>query len=478
MKNRNMTFRIIISAIAFCAFFPQVHAISPAPDGCYPNYTTAEGCDALNVLTTGAGNTGVGWRSLSLDSTGSFNTGVGAGALILNNGDSNTATGAAALLLNTTGIENTAVGTDALVYNDSGGNNTAVGAFALNDNYGAYDNTAVGAYALYDNNGDGYPLGGGGNSALGAYALSNNVDGNSNVAFGSYALYNNAGFIDFDVGNRNTAVGSYALYDNQGSDNTAVGTGVLNANVDGTQNTAVGGGALLSNTEGDSNTALGANAGINLETGSNNIYIGDAGFAGDESNVIAIGAIASSGTPYTATFIGGIYDDVIADRAVYIGVDGKLGTLASSRRYKEEINPMDKTSEALFALKPVTFRYKQEIDPLRKLSFGLIAEDVAEISPELITRDKQGKPQTVRYEAVNAMLLNEFLKEHKKLGEQQSSIAQLESNAARQEAIITQLKKEIETVVARFREHESKIQKADAYTEMDRSALKMVANDQ
>jgi uncharacterized coiled-coil protein SlyX len=103
---------------------------------------------------------------------------------------------------------------------------------------------------------------------------------------------------------------------------------------------------------------------------------------------------------------------------------------------------------------------------------------VAEISPELITRDKQGKPQTVRYEAVNAMLLNEFLKDHKKLGEQQSSIAQLESNAARQEATITQLKKEMETVVARFREHESKIQKADAHTEMDRSALKMVANDQ
>ena len=161
--------------------------------------------------------------------------------------------------------------------------------------------------------------------------------------------------------------------------------------------------ALASNTTGGDNTALGNEAGSNI-TGNGNVCIGAGvnGFAG-ESNI---------------TRIRNVYESAATDRAVYVTADGRIGTLSSSSRYKEEIKPMNQASETLFALKPVTFRYKKAIDPARVLSFGLIAEEVAQISPELITRDRHGKPQTVRYEAVNAMLLNEFLKEHRK-GEQQ-----------------------------------------------------------
>src|SRR5262249_55150229 len=336
-------------------------------------------------------------------------------------------------------------------------------------------NTAVGAYALYYNNGDGYPLGGAENSALGAYALSNNVDGNGNVAFGSYALYNNAGFIEFDVGNRNTAVGTYALYDNQGSDNTAVGYSVLNANINGTENTAVGAQALPDNTEGsynaatgyqalysnttgDTNTAagykalysnstgfsnaavgalalynnstgsgnvaLGVSAGFNATTGGGNVYIGDGveGVAG-ESNTTRIKNIGAT----------------LQDTQIYVTLDtvggNKLGyvNLSSSRRFKEDIKPMATSSEAIFALHPVKFRYKAEINPDRTERFGLIAEEVKEINPDLVSHDSEGKPLAVRYESVNAMLLNEFLKEHKKVEEQHSTIEN-------QQATIVELK--------------------------------------
>jgi myosin heavy subunit len=148
------------------------------------------------------------------------------------------------------------------------------------------------------------------------------------------------------------------------------------------------------------------------------------------------------------TWIKNVFASTAAARAVYVNGDDKIGTLSSSRRYKEEIKPMDKASEALFALKPVTFRYKKEVEPSGVLSFGLIAEEVAEISPDLITCDKDGTPETVRYEAVNAMLLNEFLKEHRKVQEQ--------------EVTISELKKAMETVVAQLKEQDSKIQKVSA----------------
>jgi hypothetical protein len=184
MKNRNTILLAILPVLACFTLLPGARAVAPAPDGCYPNFTTAEGCNALSSLTTGSGNTGLGWRALFTDSTGSFNTGVGAGALMLNNADSNTAVGTVALLLNTSGTQNTAVGTDALVFNDSGSSNTATGYFALMNNTTGGSNTAIGWEALKAN------VGGVNNVALGHLALSSNTSGNNNTAVGNLTLAN------------------------------------------------------------------------------------------------------------------------------------------------------------------------------------------------------------------------------------------------------------------------------------------------
>ena len=374
---------------------PKAQAVVPPPDGGYPNFTTAEGTNALKNLTTGAANTAVGWRSLFSDTQGSFNTGVGAGALILNNGGSNTAVGAAALLLNTGGFENTAVGTDAMASNDTGADNTAIGAFALLNNLSGSNNTAVGYLSLRNDSTGSF------NTALGAQTLATNT------------------------GPGNTAVGAAALLLNAtGSNNTAVGTAALANNGTGSHSTAVGD-LALSNSNADFNTAIGASAGTSQTTGHNNIYIGDLGVAG-ENNVIAIGQSASSGTAYTQTYIGGIYGTTSpGGTQVFITSGGQLGTLTSSRRFKEEIKPMDDASELLYVLKPVTFRYKKEIDPAGTSQLGLIAEDVEKMNPDLVVRDKQGKAYSVRYDQVNAMLLNEFLKEHRKVEKLEATVADL-----------------------------------------------------
>ena len=409
MKNKKITSTLAMIALTcFSVLTPKAFGVTPPPDGCYPNYTTAEGCSALNALTSGAGNTGLGWYALFGTSTGNFNTGVGAGALVLNNADSNTATGAAALLLNTSGGQNTAVGTDTLVFNDTGSNNTAVGAFAL----------------------------------------FNNIDGSRNNAFGNQAMETHG------TGSFNNAFGASALRtDASGNFNNAFGDSALFSNVSGIGNTAVGDLALVAST-GDYNIALGASAGTDPGIVSNNIYIGDSGFPGD-TNVISIGGIPASGTNYENTYIGGIYGATVQDRAVYVSSDGHLGTLMSSRRYKEEIKPMEKASEALFELKPVTFRYKQQIDPSHKLSYGLIAEEVAKISSDLVSPDKEGKPQAVRYEAVNAMLLNEFLKEH---------------------ATVQELKKEIAALTSTVKEQAAQIQKVSAQVQMTKATPHVVNN--
>ena len=264
MNKRNVPIKTIILtsiilALGCSALLPKMHALTPPPDGCYPNFTTAEGCRALSHLTDGAGNTGLGGFALFGTSIGNFNTGVGAGTLVLNNADSNTAVGAAALLLNTSGTGNVALGTQALLHNDTG-------------NY---------------------------NNAVGFMALFNNIDGINNNAFGSGALLNH------QTGGSNNAVGFFALNaDQSGFFNNAVGDGALANNISGSHNTAVGDLALDSST-GDFNTALGANAGTDPGILSNNVYIGDPGFAGDH-NVISIGGIAASGTPYDNCFIGGI----------------------------------------------------------------------------------------------------------------------------------------------------------------------------
>jgi hypothetical protein len=236
--------------------------------------------------------------------------------------------------------------------------------------------------------------------------LEDNTEGNQNTASGASALSSNI------TGNNNTATGANALPNNTvGSRNTANGYRTLESNTEGSDNTATGHLALVNNTTGSSNTALGLNAGLNLTTGSGNVCIGAGTF----------GVAGESDT----TRIRNIYASVANGRAVYVNSDDKIGTLASSRRFKQEIKPMDKASEVLFALKPVSFRYKKEVDPTRSLSFGLIAEEVAEVDPGLVTPDPDGKPETVRYEAVNAMLLNEFLKEHRIVQEQKAIVAQL-----------------------------------------------------
>jgi hypothetical protein len=181
--------------------------------------------------------------------------------------------------------------------------------------------------------------------------------------------------------------------------------------------------------------------------------------------VIAVGRTPASGINYEATYVGGIHDAVVTDRIVYGQSDGRLGTLASSRRYKEDIKPMDEASEGLFALRPATFRYKQEFDPSHKLSFGLIAEEVAEVSANLVSHDKDGKPQTVRYEAINAMLLNEFLKEHKRVQKQDCKLQE-------QGATIARLQKQVEVLTAG-------LQKLNAHLELKaRPAPQTALNDQ
>jgi len=358
--------------------------------------------------TTGFGNTANGAGALDSNTTGSGNTAIGEDALDQNNGDSNTATGFAALADNTTGTQNTANGYQALMNNTTGAGNTANGYQALNANTTAGSNTATGYQALYSNT---------------------------------------TGFGD------NTATGYQALYSNtMGFQNTAVGEGALMSNTTGHTNIAIGIFALSRNTVGSGN--IGLNGGDRLTTGDFNIDIGNDGVAG-ESHTIRIGTAFFQ----TKTFITGIYNvnEGGTILPVYINSNGQLGTMSSSRRFKEEIKAMDKASEAILALKPMTFRYKKEIDPDGTPQFGLVAEDVAKVNPDLVARDADGKPYTVRYDAVNAMLLNEFLKEHHTVQEQGVTIARLQ--------------KQIEALTAG-------LQKVSAQLELSKSAPQTVLNDQ
>jgi len=276
--------------------------------------------------------------------------------------------------------------------------------------------------------------GGPDNTATGVGALHNNTTGSNNTATGYQALYNNT------TGSENVADGSFALNSNTtGIGNVAVGDSALVSNTGGA-NVAIGSNALINNLTGTGNTALGDNAGSNLTTGNNNIDIGS-NVNGDrnEDNTIRIGE------GQNATFIAGISGATVASGVtVVVGSDGHLGTMVSSRQFKEAIKPMDKTSEAILKLKPVTFRYKANLDPDGIPQFGLVAEDVAKVSPELVARDGNGKPYTVRYEAVNAMLLNEFLKAHRKIQDQQKHIDALEAQLNEQKALIQNVRTQLE----------------------------------
>src|SRR5438876_6767967 len=312
----------------------------------------------------------------------------------------NTAEGTDALFSLTTGTENTAIGFDALNSNTTGDSNTATGSIALSSNTTGVRNTANGFAALNSN------TTGERNTATARAAMTFNTIGNNNTADGHDALFSNTTAI------RNTATGSFALFSNTtGPNNTALGYFALFSNTTGNSNTASGYDALLNNTTGIGNIALGNFAGANLTTGDNNIDVGNVGVAG-EANTIRIGTIGTQ----TATYIAGIMGKTAPmGTPVFINANGQLGTTPSSARFKDEIKPMDKASEAILALKPVTFRYKKELEPEGIPQFGLVAEEVEKVNPALITRDADGKPYTVRYEAINAMLLNEFLKEHRKV---------------------------------------------------------------
>jgi hypothetical protein len=257
---------------------------------------------------------------------------------------------------------------------------------------------------------------------------------NQNTFLGEDALISNA------FGSFNTAIGNAALTNcSNCNDNTAVGSFALLENTGGGGNTAVGD-VALSNATGSDNIALGADAGLNLTTGSNNIDIGNKGSAG-ESNTIRIG---TSGTQ-TKTVIAGIFGTTVAGGVgVIVGSGGRLGTIVSSARFKEGVKPMDTASEAIFALKPVTFRYKNELDPNGIPQFGLVAEEVEKINPDLVARDKEGKPFTVRYEAVNAMLLNEFLKEHRKVETLEATVANLVTTVKEQATQIQKVSAQLE----------------------------------
>jgi hypothetical protein len=451
--------QILITAFIGCLAFSQItRAVIPPPDGGYPGFNTAEGSNALKNLTTGIANAAIGWYSLFSDTDGSFNTAIGAGTLVFNIGDQNTgegtentAVGTAALLSNTTGFGNTAVGSGALASNATGGQNTANGNGALINNQTGAENTAVGYQALYSNTG-GPGDNGSYNKAFGNYALWSNTDGWGNNAFGWSALTSNTSGIV------NNAFGDFALFSNTtGTRNTVVGDGALTHNTTGNRNNGFGVSALHNNVTGEGNTAIGHSAGHNIE-GDFNICIGAfvEGNSG-ESNTIRIGDNLPNDPGASACFIGGINGQTATDgTAVFIDATGKLATLTSSARFKEQIKPMDRASEALFLLKPVSFRYKKEIDPRGTAQLGVVAEDVEKVNPDLVVRDKEGKPYSVRYDQVNAMLLNEFLKEHR---------------------TVTELKEQIAALTATVKEQATQIEKVSAHIGMKKSAQQIVLND-
>ena len=416
----------LLIALALLCFglLPGAQAVVPAPDGGYgpPDYgtgNTAEGEEALLNLGSGGFNTATGYRSLFSNIIGNFNTAIGAGALFSNTGSENTATGAGALLNNTFGNFNTANGESALFFNTTGDRNTAMGSSALVENTTGNENTASGWRALWKN-----------------------TTGFWNMAAGSAALTSNT------TGARNTAVGKSALYKNTtGSLNAATGDGALFNNTIGQSNTAIGESALGENTTGRQNTAIGFQAGLDVSTA---------------ANVICIGANVAGANVSNTTWVGNVYGRTTRNATtapVVVSADGQLGTVASSERFKKDIATMDKASESILSFRPVTFQYKT--DTTGTAQFGLIAEEVAKVNPDLVLRDEEGKPFTVRYDAVNAMLLNEFLKERRK-------VEQLEKDF---ESKLAEQQKQIEALTAG-------LQKVTAQVGMSHPAPQIVVNEQ
>ena len=335
---------------------------------------------------------------------------------------------------------NTAEGGSALLNLTTGTYNTAVGFYSLRSNTTGGLNTAVGTGALYADTGQN-------NTATGAGALLYNTTGSLNTANGALALFNNT------TGSTNTAIGQYALYSNTiGNGNVANGDGALSNNTEGINNTACGADALDNNTTGNGNIALGTFTGGNVTTATNVICIGLNVAGANVNNTCFIGNIRGVTTQHP---------DAIP---VLIDSSGQLGTVSSSRRFKKEIEPMARASEAILALKPVTFHYKS--DKTGTPQFGLIAEEVAAVNPDLVVRDEKGEIYTVRYDAVNAMLLNEFLKEHRKVEDLKKDF----------QATVAQQQKEIAALAATVKEQASQIQRVSARLEASKPAPQVVNN--
>ena len=334
------------------------------------------------------------------------------------------------------------------------GGNTAEGTQSLfNLLAGAVNNTAIGYRALFND------TTGNNNTGIGAVVLFANTTGASNTAAGFRTLVANT------TGSDNTGNGFEALTHNTvGMQNTGIGNLALANNTTGNFNTALGTFALGNNTTGTSNIGVGDGSGFNLTTGSFNIDIGNAGVGGEAATI-------RIGTAQTNTYVAGIYGAMVpfAPMPVFCGTDGHLGTMPSSARFKDNIKAMDDASEAILALKPVTFRYKQALDSSGIPQFGLVAEQVEKVNPDLVVHDDKGKPYSVRYEAVNAMLLNEFLKEHRQVGE-------LKAAAAHQQLINAEQQKAISTLTTALKEQTEQIRKVSAQLEANKAPTRPVAN--
>ncbi len=394
LRLRSQLF-VITFLLACFGLLDGAQAIITDTQGWFQNGNTAEGQTALWNLRGGHYNTALGLLSLNALVNGSSNTAVGAWSLTVNNGNNNTATGATALSSNRIGEDNTANGTSALGGNVEGSRNTAIGSQALASNT-AYDNTAIGFKALTNNGG----------------------------------------------GNFNTAIGSYALQNNTGSYNIGIGWDTLGSNTSGNTNTALGYGAGFTNTTGTGNIALGAWAGKGVTTGFNVTCLGYGVLGANVDNSTWIGNVWG-----VTTQSGNTAPVVVSD-------GGQLGVVASSERFKKDIAGMKDASRMILALRPVTFHYKSDAKDTPQ--FGLIAEEVAKVNPALVLRDQEGKPFTVRYDAVNAMLLNEFLKEHQKVEKLEAALGAVNERLAGQDA---------------------KIQKVSAQLELSQSVPQTVLND-
>jgi uncharacterized coiled-coil protein SlyX len=452
-KSRNPAiggFLILLPLVCF-GLAPMAQAVGPDTDGAIAGSNNGEGIGVLVSRSTGIWNSGTGFQALNHLTAGNQNTATGLRALFSDtNGGYNTATGVYSLYTNASGFFNVATGAYSLANNTTGIHNTAHGYAALYRNADGTDNTAAGFAALYHNTTAAF------NCAFGEFALFNNLKAWTNNAFGVEALYNNL------TGETNNAFGTGALFANtEGESNNAFGHLALENNTTGVWNNAFGYQALDSNVSGTGNTAIGDSAGLDI-TGDGNVCIGE-GVSGETgvSDSTYIRNVNTTAQP----IVGGV-DGVTVDLTT-----GKLGHGVSSRRYKEQIKPMDKASELLFSLKPVTYRYKKEIDPKQTLDFGLIAEEVAKVSPDLAVRDEKGQVSNVRYNAISAMLLNEFLKEHQQVVEQQATIAELKSTVAQQQ-------KGMDVLTAQLKEQATQIQKVSAQIEMSRPVPKVVLNNQ